>query len=73
MARVRMFVRDVSLRIKQTKDGVQQYARIVTHVEIPSDEVYNEVVAMGRKQKGSFIAKLSEEQPSLPLKAGMEG
>jgi len=73
MARVRMFVRDVSLRIKQTKDGVAQYARIVTHVEIPNDEVYDEIVDLGRKQKGSFVAELSEEQPDLPLKAGMSG
>jgi hypothetical protein len=68
-----MFVRDVSLRIKQTKDGVAQYARIVTHVEIPNDEVYDEIVDLGRKQKGSFVAELSEEQPDLPLKVGMSG
>jgi len=73
MARVRMYVRDVSLRIKQTKDGVAQFARIVTHVEIPDDGVYSEIVALGRKQKGSFIAELTEEQPDLPLKVGMKG
>jgi len=32
-----------------------------------------EIDALTDDQKGSFIATLSEEQPDLPLKAGMSG
>jgi hypothetical protein len=73
MAKVRMFVREVSYRIREGKDGTQQYARIVCHAEIPDQTVKAEIDALTDDQKGSFIATLSEEQPDLPLKAGMSG
>jgi hypothetical protein len=73
MAKVRMHVREVSYRIRLGKDGPQQFARIVCHVEVPDQTVKAEIDAFTDDQKGSFIATLSEEQPDLPLKAGMSG
>ena len=60
MAKVRMFVREVSYRIREGKDGTQQYARIVCHAEIPDQTVKAEIDALTDDQKGSFIATLSE-------------
>ena len=73
MAKVRMHVREVSYRIREGKDGPQQYARIVCHAEIPDQTVKAEIDALTDDQKGSFIADLDVEQSSLPMKVGMEG
>lgn len=73
MARVRMHVREVSYRIREGKDGPQQYARIVCNAEIPDQDVKAQVDALTDDQRGSFVAELDVEQPVLPLKAGMEG
>ena len=73
MARIKMFVRDVSYRIREGKDGAQQYARITCHAEIPDPETKAQIDALTDDQKGGFIAELGAEQPALPLKAGMQG
>jgi hypothetical protein len=73
MAKVRMHVREVSYRIRLGKDGPQQFARIVCHVEVPDQTVKAEIDALTDDQKGSFIADLDVEQPSLPMNVGMEG
>ncbi len=73
MAKIKMHVRDVSYRIREGKDGPQQYARIVCHAEIPDSSTKAEIDALTDDQKGGFIADLDVEQPSLPLKAGMKG
>jgi hypothetical protein len=72
MARIKMFVRDVSYRIREGKDGPQQYARIVCHAEIPDSETKVQIDALTDDQKGAFIAGMDVEQPQLPLKAGMK-
>ena len=73
MAKVKMFVRDVSYRIREGKDGPQQYARIVCHAEVPDKTVKRQIDALTDDQKGAFIADLDLEQPALPAAAGMKG
>jgi hypothetical protein len=73
MAKVKMYVRDVSYRLKQTKDGPTQYARVVCHVEIPDKKTKVALDALTDDQKGEFMADLSATQLSLPDKAEMKG
>lgn len=67
MANVKMFIRNVSYRLRQTKDGPTQYARGEFHIEIDGTATKAAVDALTDGQKGAFIAHLEEEQPSLPL------
>lgn len=73
MAKIKMFVRDVSYRIREGKDGPQQYARIVCHAEVPNKESKAAIDTLTDDQKGAFITSMDAEQPALPLKAGMKG
>jgi len=73
MAKIKMFVRDVSYRIREGKDGPQQYARIVCHAEVPDRGVKSQIDALTDDQKGAFVADLDLEQPMLPPAAGMKG
>lgn len=73
MAKVKMFVRDLSYRIREGKDGPQQYARIVCHAEVPDKTTKRQLDSLTDDQKGAFIADLNLEQPALPAAAGMKG
>jgi hypothetical protein len=73
MAKIKMFVRDVSYRIREGKDGPQQYARIICHAEVPDRGVKAQIDALTDDQKGAFVADLDLEQPMLPPAAGMRG
>ena len=73
MAKIKMFVRDVSYRIREGKDGPQQYARIVCHAEVPDNGTKDAIDTLTDDQKGTFIATMDVEQPQLPLLAGMKG
>jgi hypothetical protein len=73
MAKIKMHVRDVSYRIREGKDGPQQYARIVCHAEVPDRGVKAQIDALTDDQKGAFVADLDLEQPMLPPAAGMRG
>ncbi len=65
--------REVSYRIREGKDGPQQYARIVCHAEVPDRTTKKQLDALTDDQKGAFIADLNLEQPALPAAAGMKG
>lgn len=67
------FVRDLSFRIREGKDGVQQYARFVVHAEIPDDKTFKEISNLAKKQKGPLFVEFDEAQMPLPAAAGMEG
>ena len=73
MAKIKMFIRDVSYRIREGKDGPQQYARIVCHAEVPDNGTKDAIDTLTDDQKGAFIASLDVEQPMLPPAAGMKG
>ena len=73
MAKIKMFIRDVSYRIREGKDGPQQYAHIVCHAEVPDNGTKEAIDTLTDGQKGAFIATMDVEQPQLPLKAGMKG
>ena len=73
MAKIKMFVRDVSYRIREGKDGPQQYARIVCHAEVPDNGTKDAIDALTDDPKGALIATMDVEQPQLPLLAGMKG
>ena len=68
MAKVKMFVRDLSYRIREGKDGPQQYARIVCHAEVPDKTTKKQLDSLTDDQKGAFIAHIEVEQPELPMK-----
>ncbi len=65
--------REVSIRIREGKDGPQQYARVVCHAEVPDRTTKKQLDALTDDQKGAFIADLNLEQPALPAAAGMKG
>ena len=65
--------REVSYRIREGKDGPQQYARVVCHAEVPDRTTKKQLDALTDDQKGAFIADLNLEQPALPAAAGMKG
>jgi predicted aspartyl protease len=65
--------REVSIRIREGKDGPQQYARIVLHVEIPDAKVQSEVFGLARLQKVPLVVDIGEAQLELPAAAGMKG
>jgi len=67
MANVKMFIRNVSYRLRQTKDGPTQYARGEFHIEIDGTATKAAVDELTDGQKGAFIAQIEVEQPSLPL------
>ena len=63
--------REVSIRIREGKDGPQQYARIVLHVEIPDAKAQSEIFGLARLQKAALIVDIGEAQLELPATAGM--
>ncbi len=65
--------REVSYRIREGKDGPQQYARVVCHAEVPDRTTKKQLDSLTDDQKGAFIADLNLEQPALPAAAGMKG
>ena len=65
MANVKMFIRNVSYRLRQTKDGPTQYARGEFHIDGTATKAAVDELTDG--QKGAFIAQIEVEQPSLPL------
>ncbi len=67
MANVKMFIRNVSYRLRQTKDGPTQYARGEFHIEIDGVQTKAAVDELTDNQKGGFLAKIEVEQPSLPM------
>jgi hypothetical protein len=70
---VNAFVREVSLRIREGKDGPQQYARIVVHAEIPDQKAQAEIFSLAKLQKAPLCVDISESQLPLPAAAGMKG
>ncbi|MDA8178315.1 MAG: hypothetical protein M0T69_02075 [Deltaproteobacteria bacterium] len=67
MANMKMFIRNVSHRLRQTKDGPTQYVRGEFHIEIDGTAAKAAVDELTDNQKGAFIAHFEVEQPSLPL------
>ena len=70
MANVKMFIRNVSYRLRQTKDGPTQYARGEFHIEIDGTATKAAVDELTDNQKGGFIAHIEVEQPELPMGVG---
>ncbi len=66
-------VREVSLRLREGKDGPTQYARVVLHVEIPDTKAQAEVFGLAKMQKSPLMVDITEAQLALPQKAGMAG
>lgn len=66
-------VREVSLRIREGKDGPTQYARIVVHAEIPDAKTQSEIFNLTKMQKAPIVFDITEAQLALPAAAGMKG
>jgi len=71
MESVQAFLREVSLRIREGKDGPEQYARAVIHIEMPNADAAQSVLRMVKAQKGPKIVNISDAQLELPAAAGM--
>jgi hypothetical protein len=61
-----VFVRNVTLNLREGKNGPEQYARIVLHAEIPTADVQAQIFSLSRLQKGPIVLDASEAQLSLP-------
>lgn len=72
-AQAHAHAREVSIRIREGKDGPQQYARVVAHAEVPDKTTKKQIDALTDDQKGCLIADVELEQPALPAAAGMKG
>ena len=66
MARVKMFIRNLSYRLRQTKDGPTQYARGEFHIEVDGTATKAAIDELTDNQKGGFIAQIEVEQLALP-------
>ncbi|MDA8121434.1 MAG: hypothetical protein M0Z38_02570 [Deltaproteobacteria bacterium] len=65
--------REVSIRIREGKDGPQQYARVVLHIEIPDAKAQTEIFSLAKSQKAALCVDIGEAQLELPAAAGMKG